>query len=179
MNGLLRRQQLSVRSLLLKAGRLLVRARPGRVVVLLAVLVGRRVARRVVGGSDGAAPAARVAPCRLLLLRGRGELVGRDGREAVGVALVQLPRVLLQVEVPAESLVADLAGERLLLVVRVHMERQVVDLVEGLVADVALVRLLAGVSQPVVLVVALLVEPLAAVLAGERLVALVDAHVRV
>ena len=36
--------------------------------------------------------------------------------------------MLLEVEVSAESLVADLAGERLLLVVRVHVEGQVVDL---------------------------------------------------
>ena len=39
--------------------------------------------------------------------------------------------MLLEVEVPAESLVADLAGERLLLVVRVHVEGQVVDLKQG------------------------------------------------
>jgi hypothetical protein len=55
-------------------------------------------------------------------------LLGRDRREAVGVLLVQLSRVLLQVKVAAESLVADLAREGLLLVVRVHVERQVVNL---------------------------------------------------
>ena len=41
--------------------------------------------------------------------------------------------MLLEVEVPAESLVADLAGERLLLVVRVHVEGQVVDLKQSVV----------------------------------------------
>lgn len=49
--------------------------------------------------------------------------------------VVQLPRVLLQVEVAAEALAADPAGKRLLLVVCVHVERQVVDLVESLQTD--------------------------------------------
>ena len=56
-------------------------------------------------------------------------LVWWDRREAVCVlSAVELPGVLLEVEVPAEALVADLAGERLLLVVRVHVEGKVVDL---------------------------------------------------
>lgn len=59
--------------------------------------------------------------------------------------VVELPHVLLQVEVPAEALAAYLAGERFLVVVRVHMESEIVDLVECLIADVALVRLLAAV----------------------------------
>lgn len=58
--------------------------------------------------------------------------------------VVQLPHVLLQVEVPAEALAAYLAGERFLVVVRVHMESKIVDLVECLVTDVAFVRLLAA-----------------------------------
>lgn len=45
---------------------------------------------------------------------------------------MQLSRVLLQVEVPTETLSADSAGERLLLVVGVHVEREVVDLMERL-----------------------------------------------
>lgn len=57
---------------------------------------------------------------------------------------MQLPHVLLQVEVPAEALAAYLAGERFLVVVRVHMESKIVDLVECLVTDVAFVRLLAA-----------------------------------
>lgn len=48
---------------------------------------------------------------------------------------MQLPRVFLQVEVAAEALATDPAGERLLLVVCVHVERQVVDLVESLQTD--------------------------------------------
>ena len=56
-------------------------------------------------------------------------LIWWDWREAVCVlSAVELPGVFLEVEVPAEALVADLAGERLLLVVRVHVEGQVVDL---------------------------------------------------
>ncbi len=62
---------------------------------------------------------------------------------------------------------------------RVHVESEVVDLVEGLVADDALVGLFDAVRQFVILVVALLVESLAAVLADERLEAGVDADVRV
>lgn len=87
--------------------------------------------------------------------------------------------MLLQVEVPAKALAADLAAERFLVVVGVHVKGQVVDLVEGLVADVALVGLFAAVRQPVVLVVALLVETLAAVLAREGLVVCVDSYVGV
>ena len=68
-------------------------------------------------------------------------------------AVVQLPDVFLQVEVAAEALAAGGAGEGLLVVVSVHVEGQVVDLMEGLVADGAFVLLLPAVSQLVVLVV--------------------------
>jgi len=83
--------------------------------------------------------------------------------------VVQLPHVLLEVEVPAKALAADLAGERLLVVVRVHVEGEIVDLMECLVANVALVRLLAAVRELVILVVALLVKTLAAELTDEWL----------
>ena len=66
---------------------------------------------------------------------------------------MQLPDVFLQVKVPAEALSTGGAGEGLLVVVRVHVEGQVVHLVEGLVADGALVLLLPAVRQLVVLVV--------------------------
>lgn len=66
---------------------------------------------------------------------------------------MQLPDVLLQVKVAAEAFPAGGAGEGLLVVVRVHVEGQIVDLVEGLVADGALVLLLSAVGQLVVLVV--------------------------
>ncbi len=59
-----------------------------------------------------------------------GGLCGR--REAV---VVQLPDVFLQVKVPAETLAAGGAGEGLLVVVRVHVEGEVVHLVERFAAD--------------------------------------------
>ena len=62
---------------------------------------------------------------------------------------------------------------------RVHVEGEVVDLMEGLVADDALVGLFDAVRQFVVLVVALLVEALAAKLTHIRTVAHVDPHVSV
>lgn len=66
---------------------------------------------------------------------------------------MQLPDVLLQVEVAAEAFATSGAGEGLLVVVCVHVEGQVVDLVEGLIADGALVLFLPAVRQLVVLVV--------------------------
>lgn len=61
--------------------------------------------------------------------------------------------MLLEVKVPAEALAARGAGEGLLVVVGVHVEGQVVDLVEGLVANGTFVLLLAAVGQLVILVV--------------------------
>lgn len=116
----------------------------------------------------------RVARLLIVALRGRAH-AAEDG----GARVVQLPHVLLQIEVPAEAFPADLAGERFLLVVRVHVEREVVDLVERLVAYVTLVRLFAAVRKLVILVVALLVEAFIAVLADERLEVRVYAPVRV
>lgn len=71
---------------------------------------------------------------------------------------MQFSDVLLQVKVPAESFAASWAREGLLVIVRVHVERQVVYLVEGLVAYVALKLFLAAVCQFVVLVVTLTIE---------------------
>lgn len=82
---------------------------------------------------------------------------------------MQLPHVFLQIEVPAEPFPAYLAGERFLVVVRVHVKRKIVDLMERLVAYAALVRFLAAVRQLVILVVPLLVETFPAELADERL----------
>lgn len=92
---------------------------------------------------------------------------------------MQFAHVLLQVEVPAEPFAAYPAGERLFVVVRVHVEGQVVHLVERLVAHGTLICLFAAVRQLVVLVVAFLVETLAAELARKRFVAGVYARVRV
>jgi len=67
---------------------------------------------------------------------------------------VQLADVFLEVKVPAEAFAAGGAGEGLLVVVGVHVEGQIVHLVESLVADIALELLLPAVGQLVVLVVA-------------------------
>lgn len=66
---------------------------------------------------------------------------------------MQLPDVLLQVKVPAEAFPTGGAGEGLLVVVSVHMEGEVVHLVERLAADGAFELLLPAVGQLVVLVV--------------------------
>jgi len=83
--------------------------------------------------------------------------------------VVQLPHVLLEVKVPAKTLAADLAGEGFFVVVRVHVEGQIVDLVKRLVTDVALVCLFAAVRELVILVVTLLVKTFAAELADKWL----------
>lgn len=66
--------------------------------------------------------------------------------------------MLFQVKVPAESLAASRAREGLLVIVRVHVERQVVHLVEGLVTDVAFELFLPAVRQFVVLVITLKIK---------------------
>lgn len=93
--------------------------------------------------------------------------------------LVQLPHVFLQVEVATKAFAAHVTGEGLFVIVRVHVEGEIVDLVEGFGAHAALVRLFAAVRQLVVLVVALLVETFSAVLADEGFVPSVDAGVGV
>jgi len=86
---------------------------------------------------------------------------------------VKLPDVLFQIKVPAKSFPAKMALERFLVVMRVHVERQVVDLVECLVAHVALVGFFPRVGELVVLVVSFLVEAFPTKLAHPRLVVLV------
>jgi len=77
--------------------------------------------------------------------------------------------MLLQVEVPAKALAADFTGERFFVIMRVHMESEIINLMECLVADVALVRLLSAVRQFVIFIVALLMKPFAAKFANKWL----------
>lgn len=82
--------------------------------------------------------------------------------------------MLLEVEVSAKALAADLAGEWLFIVVGVHVEGEVVDLVEGFRAHCTLISFFTAVRELVILVIALLMEALAAVFADEGLISGVD-----
>ncbi len=73
--------------------------------------------------------------------------------------------MLLQVEVPAEALHTEGTREGLLVAVGVHVELEVVGVVERLWALRTFVALLAAVRQLVVLVVPILMEALATDLA--------------
>lgn len=87
--------------------------------------------------------------------------------------------MLLQVEIPTKPFPTRFAGEGLLVVVRVHVKGQVVDLVERFITDDTLERLFPAVGQLVILIVSLLVETFPAVFANEGFVAVVNADVRV
>lgn len=77
-----------------------------------------------------------------------GRIVSRNYR-----IIVQFPYVLFQVKVPAEAFATRAAGEWFLVVVGMHVESKIVDLMEGLVADGTLELLLSAVRQFVVFVV--------------------------
>lgn len=85
--------------------------------------------------------------------------------------------MLLEVKVSAKALAADLAGEWLFVVVGVHVEGEVVDLVESFRAHCTLISFFAAVRELVILVIALLMEALAAVFADEGLISGVDSGV--
>lgn len=108
-----------------------------------------------------------------------GDSRGRRRQLRVSGPHVQLARVLLQIKVATEALGADVASEGLAIVVGVHVEGEIVHLVESLAAQGALVGLFAAVGQFVVLVVALLVEALSTGLAYEWFHPGVDASVSV
>lgn len=92
---------------------------------------------------------------------------------------MQFPHVFLEVEVPAEALAADLAGEGFFVVVGVHVEGEVVDLVEGFRADGAFISFFPAVGELVIFVIALLMEAFAAVFADEGLISGVDPGVSI
>ena len=85
--------------------------------------------------------------------------------------------MFLQVEIPTESLPTDFTGKRLLIIVGVHVESEIVDLMEGLITNVTFIGFIPTVCQLVILIVALLMESLAAVLTDEGFVAVVDPNV--
>ena len=62
---------------------------------------------------------------------------------------------------------------------RVHVESEIVHLMESLAADVTLEGLLPSVSESVIFIIALLMKTLAANIAHKRLVTSVDADVSV
>lgn len=97
---------------------------------------------------------------------GYASVLTTTGSSTAAVDIVQLSHVLFQVEVSAEAFSADFALKGLLVVVRVHVERQVVDLMKRLLTNLTLVRLLAAVGQLVVFVVALLMETFPAMFAA-------------
>lgn len=62
---------------------------------------------------------------------GRRLRAGMDGRHVVRSRVVQFPQVFLEIEVPTEPFAAHVTRERFLVVVRVHVKRQIVHLREN------------------------------------------------
>lgn len=87
---------------------------------------------------------------------------------------MQLSYVLFQVEISTKSFPTSFTGEGLLVVVRVHVESKVVDLVEGLIANGALERFLSAVGEFVIFVISLLVKAFPTVLTDKGFVPIVD-----
>lgn len=92
---------------------------------------------------------------------------------------MQLSNMLFQVEISTEPFRAVLTNIGFLVGMGVHMECEVVDLVECFRANGAFELLFDVVGQFVVLVVTLLVEPFATDFTLVRFVTLVDSHVGV
>jgi hypothetical protein len=94
-------------------------------------------------------------------------------------SFMQLPHVLLEVKVPTKSFPTSLTSEGLLVIVRVHVESKIVDLVESLVADGTLESLFPTVGQLVIFIIPFLMKSFATVLANEGLVPIVYPYMRV
>lgn len=82
--------------------------------------------------------------------------------------------MLFEIKIATESFGADLTGEWLLVVVGVHVEGEIIDLMEGFIADRALICFIAAVCQFVILIVALLMETLPTKFTHERLIPCMD-----
>lgn len=85
--------------------------------------------------------------------------------------------MFLQVEVPAEAFAALFACVWLRVIMRVHVECEIVHLMECFVADVTFVGLFPCVCQSMIFIVSLLMETFSAELANPRLEANVNANV--
>ncbi|CAL4121134.1 unnamed protein product, partial [Meganyctiphanes norvegica] len=90
------------------------------------------------------------------------------------VCVMQLTHMLLQVKIPAKAFATYCTLKWLLVIVCVHMECQIINLMEGLITDMTFVCLLARVCEFVVLVVTLLVEALAAEFTHIGFIAIMD-----
>ena len=87
--------------------------------------------------------------------------------------------MFLEIEIPAKSLHANLAVVWFLFIVSMHVEGEVIYLVERLRAYATFVRLLLTMRQSVVLIISLLVKSLSTHLTHPRFVSKMNAHVRV
>lgn len=85
--------------------------------------------------------------------------------------------MFLQVEISAESLVAGRTSERLLVCVRMHMESQIIRLIEALLTYGTLKSLLIVMSQPMISVVSILMERLSTDVTDVRFSSQVNSNV--
>lgn len=87
--------------------------------------------------------------------------------------------MFLQVKVSTKAFGTYIARVRFLIIVRVHMKREIVDLMKCFVTYRTLILFLRAVSKFVVFIVSLLVETFPAKFARERFVVEMNTHVRV
>lgn len=92
---------------------------------------------------------------------------------------VKFSHVLLQIEIPTKPFPADLTSEWFLIVVGVHVEGEVVYLMEGFRTYCTFISLFATVSQFMIFIVAFLMKPFSAVLTNEGFITGVDPRVGV
>ena len=90
--------------------------------------------------------------------------------------IMQLSHVFFQVKVSTEAFAAEAAGKWFGFVVSVHVEGEIINLMESFTTCLTLVLFLVAVCQFMVLIVAFLVESFTAKLTNIRLVTLVYSH---
>lgn len=96
-----------------------------------------------------------------------------------GIGVMEFPHVLLEVEIATKSFVTNRTLKGFLFVMGVHVEGQVVDLVEGFIAYVTFIRFFARMREFMILIVAFLVKTFATKLAYPRFVSLMDSNVSI